>query len=148
MFKKEERTVFGEMRGGVGGRRRMVHSSGLVEAGPFDLQGGIHISFHTFIGMRMEVQAEGRYRGDRGGCTLGYKGDEGKVEEGPFGHHSGIYTSLHTSTWMKMEVQEEGRCRGDKGGCTLGYKGDGGKRGRVHSAITVESTPPSTLPLG
>ena len=74
----------------------------------------------------MEVQAEGQCGGDRGGCTRGYKGDEGKVEAGPFGHQDGIYTSLHTSTWMRVEVQEEGRWRRDRGGCTRGDKGDEG----------------------
>jgi hypothetical protein len=94
-------TVFGEMRG-AGGRRKKVHSSGLVEAGPFDLQGGIHISFHTFIGMRMEVQEEGRCRRDRGGCTQGDKGDGGMVKAGQFVHRGGIYWTVHIFIVKRM----------------------------------------------
>ena len=76
--------------------------------------------------MKVEVQEEGRWRRDRGGCTRGYKGDEGHEGAGPFGHQGGIYTSLHTSTWMRVEVQAEGRWRKDRGGYTRGYKGDEG----------------------
>jgi hypothetical protein len=55
---------------------------GKVEAGRFGHQGEIYTSLHTSTWMRVEVQEEGRWRRDRGGCTRGDKGDDGMVKAG------------------------------------------------------------------